>query len=136
MFGERLELITLQCRVCKQWVALRVDKDDLDRHRHGVFVQHAFVRRDGRPYLSAAERELFPACSATCESCYSLLCPDPIAHPYPYFTHCEFAEWVAFENQVLAEELCRPHPATWIQRVADASRETFSERSLSVPGSA
>jgi hypothetical protein len=81
MYGEKLELITLQCCVCKQWVALRVDKDDLDRHRCGVFVQHAFVRRDGRPYLSASERELFPACSGVCASCYSLLCPsDPLAY--------------------------------------------------------
>ena len=76
MFGEKLELITLRCCVCKTWHALRVDRDDLDRHlRDGVFVQHAFVRRDGRPYLSAAERELFPACSGVCGSCYSLLCP-------------------------------------------------------------
>lgn len=81
MYGEKLELITLQCCVCKQWVALRVDKDDLDRHRHGVFVQHAFVHRDGTPYLSAAERELFPACSGLCGSCYSLLCPsDKLAY--------------------------------------------------------
>ena len=29
---------------------------------------------------------------------------------------------------MLVEELFRPHPATWIQRVADASRERFSER--------
>jgi hypothetical protein len=26
---------------------LRVDQDDLDRHNGGVYVQHAFVRRDG-----------------------------------------------------------------------------------------
>jgi hypothetical protein len=76
MYGENLDLITMRCCVCKTWFALRVDKDDLDRHlRDGVFVQHAFVRRDGNPYLSAAERELFPACSGTCESCYALLCP-------------------------------------------------------------
>lgn len=76
VFGEKLELMTLQCCVCKQWVALRVDRDDLDRYqRDGIYVQHAFVRRDGRSYLSAAERELFPACSGTCESCYALLCP-------------------------------------------------------------
>jgi hypothetical protein len=76
MYGENLDLITMRCCVCKTWLALRVDKDDLDRPlRDGVFVQHAFVRRDGTPYLSAAERELFPACSGTCESCYALLCP-------------------------------------------------------------
>ena len=33
-----------------------------------------------------------------------------------------------YGNQVLVEELFRPHPGTWIQGVADASRETFSER--------
>ncbi len=75
MYGEKLELITLRCCVCKQWVALRVDPEDLARHvRDGVYVQDAFINADGRPYLSAAERELFPACSGTCEACYSLLC--------------------------------------------------------------
>jgi len=46
------------------------------RHvRGGVYVQHAFVDRNGKPYLSAAERELFPACSGVCASCWKLLCP-------------------------------------------------------------
>ena len=76
VFGKKLVLITMRCVTCGKWYAIRVDRDDLDRHlRDGVFVQHAFVRRDGRPYLSAAERELFPACSGVCGSCYSLLCP-------------------------------------------------------------
>ncbi len=82
MYGEELELITLRCCVCEQWVALRVDKDDLNRHRHGVCVQHAFVRRDGRPYLSASERELFV--SECCAACWDLLCVDPVLHPYAY----------------------------------------------------
>jgi hypothetical protein len=60
VYAEKLDLITLQCCVCKKFVALRVDRDDLDRHvRDGIFVQHAFVRRDGTPYLSSSERELF-----------------------------------------------------------------------------
>ena len=74
MYGTNLQLITLQCCVCQQWVALRVDPDDLDRYvKGGVFVQHAFVTRDGKPYLSASERELF--ITAVCGECYSLLCP-------------------------------------------------------------
>jgi hypothetical protein len=52
MFGEKLQLITKQCCVCKKWTALRVDPDDLERHREGLFVQHAFVDRMGRPYLT------------------------------------------------------------------------------------
>lgn len=83
MYGEKLELITLQCCVCKQWIALRVDKDDVDRHvRGGVFVQHAFARRDGTPYLSSSERELF--LSRCCAACWALLCVDPVLHPYAY----------------------------------------------------
>ena len=70
--------MTLPCVICGKHVALRVDLDDLDRHlRHGVFVQDAFVGRDGRPYLSAGERELF--LSGCCEGCWSLLCsPNPL----------------------------------------------------------
>jgi len=33
MFGEKLELITVRCCVCKTWFALRVDPDDLDRNK-------------------------------------------------------------------------------------------------------
>ena len=82
MFGEKLKLTTMQCCVCEKWIALRVDPDDLELHmKHGVFVQDAFVDRKGRPYLSAAERELFPACSGVCAACWSLLCPsDPRAY--------------------------------------------------------
>jgi hypothetical protein len=82
MHGAKLELITLRCVNCGKWVALRVDPDDLDRHlRHGVFVQDAFIDRDGTPYLSPSERELFPACSGVCSSCWDLLCPsDKLAY--------------------------------------------------------
>ena len=61
---------------------LRVDPEDLERHAAGVFVQHAFVDRTGKPYLSPAELELF--ISACCSSCWHLLCVDPIAHPTAY----------------------------------------------------
>ena len=73
MFGEKLDLITLQCCVCFKWTALRVDLEDLGRHReHGVYVQHAFVNRNGKPYLTAAERELFlPGCCNECWDCYA-----------------------------------------------------------------
>ena len=81
MLGQKLKLITLLCCVCQKWTALRVDSDDLERHtKQGVFVQHAFVDRDGRPYLTAAERELFlsPGC---CNECWHLLCPsEPLAY--------------------------------------------------------
>ena len=74
MFGEKRELMTLQCCVCKKWTALQVDRGDLRRHlEDGVFVQHAFVHRDGTPYLCAAERELF--ISGCCNDCWHLLCP-------------------------------------------------------------
>ena len=74
MHGENRELITMQCCVCKRWVALRLDKEDLDRHvRDGVFAQHAFTNHNGKPYLDAAERELF--ISKLCSDCWALLCP-------------------------------------------------------------
>lgn len=80
MFGEKRKLMTMQCCVCKKVVALRVDPADLKRHRkHGVYVQHAFVDRKGRPYLTPAERELFV--SGCCDECWDLLCPsDPLAY--------------------------------------------------------
>jgi Na+-translocating ferredoxin:NAD+ oxidoreductase RnfC subunit len=75
VFGENQDrLITIQCRVCGRWTAIRLDPDDFYRHvRDGVLVQRAFADRGGKPYLTAAERELF--ISAVCGSCYSLLCP-------------------------------------------------------------
>jgi hypothetical protein len=80
MFGEKLELITMQCCVCRTWFAVSVDRDDLDQHlRHGVLVQDAFARRDRKPYLTRSERELF--ISACCDSCWHLLCPsDKLAY--------------------------------------------------------
>jgi hypothetical protein len=80
MYGTNLQLIVLRCDVCRMWVALRVDRDDLRRHySDGVFVQDVFVTADGKPYLSAAEREL--VLSQTCGDCWSLLCPlDPLAY--------------------------------------------------------
>lgn len=72
MGGEKLELIAMRCCVCRKWIALRVDPDDLERHRSGVLVQHAFVTCDGEPYLGAAERELFV--SGVCGDCWPLLC--------------------------------------------------------------
>ena len=83
MYGtRRTELILIRCRVCGRWLAVRVDPDDLALHAAGVFVQHAFVDRDGTPYLSPAERELF--ISACCGSCWALLCADPNAYPTAY----------------------------------------------------
>jgi hypothetical protein len=79
MHGQNLELITMQCCVCKRWFALRVDKEDLSRHRDGTFVQHAFCDRAGRPYLDAGLRELFISAVGPC--CWSLFCPsDPLAY--------------------------------------------------------
>jgi len=74
VYGETRQVIAIQCCVCGQWIALRLDKDDLDRHLHrGVLVQ------DAMPYLSASDREL--VLSRLCESCWSLLCPsDPLAY--------------------------------------------------------
>ena len=72
MYGQNLALVTMQCRVCKRWFALRLDKDDLSRHRDGTFVQHAFCDRTGRPYLDASLRELCISAVGPC--CWPLLC--------------------------------------------------------------
>ena len=82
MHGTNLQLIVLRCCVCRKWIALRVDPDDLERHANGMFVQFAFTGRNGTPYLSPAERELF--ISACCGTCWDLLCVDPITHPTAY----------------------------------------------------
>jgi hypothetical protein len=79
VFGEKLKLITMQCCVCQRWIALRVDPEDVERHKHGVLVQHAFAARDGKAYLTAAERELF--LSQCCNDCWHLLTEsDPLAY--------------------------------------------------------
>lgn len=73
MYGKnRCELVLLRCVVCARHVALRIDPEDLERHRSGVLVQDAFAEENGVPYLSAAERELF--ITATCGDCYASLC--------------------------------------------------------------
>jgi hypothetical protein len=83
MHGQnKTKLILIRCHLCKRWVVVRVDPDDLQRHLDGVFVQFAFTDKSGRPYLTAAERELF--ITACCGSCWDLLCFDPIAHPTAY----------------------------------------------------
>ena len=83
MYGTNLsEVIALRCAVCKKFVAVRLDPDDWQRYRNGMFVQFAFANEKGAPYLSPAERELF--ISAICGSCWELLCIDPFAHPLAY----------------------------------------------------
>lgn len=82
MYGTNLQLVTRQCCVCQQWIALRVDPDDLERHAAGLVAQFAFARRDGVPYLDASLRELF--ITEVCPDCWDLLCPDPIADPIAY----------------------------------------------------
>jgi hypothetical protein len=80
VYGEKLDLIVRQCPVCKKFVAMRVDREDLARHeKGGIFVQDAFVDRSGKPYLNPAERETL---LTVCESCWNLLCPDPATHFY------------------------------------------------------
>ncbi len=80
MFGTNRRLMTRQCYVCKRHVAMRVDPDDVRRVvEEGVFVQHAFVDRNDKPYLTPSERELWV--SSVCADCWSLLCPaDPLAY--------------------------------------------------------
>jgi len=83
MHGSNLStVIPLRCVVCRRFVAVRLDPDDLLRHRNGLFVQDAFTNESGVPYLTPAERELF--ITAVCGSCWSLLCPDPITRPTAY----------------------------------------------------
>jgi len=48
MYGTNLELITLQCCVCKRWTALRVDNDALDSPRAWRRVRPARLRRPQR----------------------------------------------------------------------------------------
>lgn len=61
---------------------MRLDEEDLARHRAGVLVQFAFTDRAGAPYLNAGERELF--ISGVCNDCWPLLCADPLAFPLEY----------------------------------------------------
>ena len=83
MFGEKkTKLVLVECTYCHKIQVVRIDPDDGERHANGVFVQFAFVDRDGTPYLSPAERELF--ISACCGSCWDLLCADPNAYPTAY----------------------------------------------------
>lgn len=73
MYGENRKLITRQCITCGTHVAMRVDPEDAERHvKQGVFVQDAFADRNGRPYLTATERELW--ISKVCDFCWHALC--------------------------------------------------------------
>jgi len=77
--NQRTQLLTPRCVVCGKVVALRVDPEDVERWRSGVFVQDAFADQSGTPYLDAASRELL--ISGTCGDCYALLCsPDPLRY--------------------------------------------------------
>lgn len=67
MQDNRNQLLTVRCVVCGKHVALRVDPEDVERHRNGVLAQDAF------PYLPPALRELL--ISGTCPDCYAKLCP-------------------------------------------------------------
>jgi hypothetical protein len=79
MYGDNRELITKGCIVCKKQVAMRVDSEDVQRFNEGMFVQHAFADRNGVPYLTPGERELW--IEELCEECWYLLCPaDPLAY--------------------------------------------------------
>ena len=75
MFGaKKTKLVTIRCTCCCRWQVVRVDPEDLHVHlHHNVFVQDAFINKDGTPYLDSGERELF--ISAVCRECWSLLCP-------------------------------------------------------------
>lgn len=79
MYGENRELMTMTCAHCKKIVGMRVDPEDIERHAEGLFVQHAFVDREGTPYLTPAEREMW--ISGCCGECWDLLCPrDKLAY--------------------------------------------------------
>ena len=81
MHGTKLlTVIALRCVVCKKFVAMRVDPDDLRRHRNGMLVQDAFADSNGAPYLDAASREMLV--SGVCGDCWILLCPDPATQRY------------------------------------------------------
>jgi hypothetical protein len=78
MFGENLQLVTIQCQRCGTIYALRVDLEDVDRQQnHKVMAQDAFVRRDGTPYLTAEERELFIPEGVCVPRCWKELRMDP-----------------------------------------------------------
>lgn len=78
MYGEHQDkIVCIQCVCCNTWIAVRLDPDDLDRRMYGgIPVQDAFCYPSGRPYLSAAERELL--ITAVCGACYLLLCPSDV----------------------------------------------------------
>ena len=83
MYGhQRNQFLTPRCGQCGTIVALRVDPEDVERWRSGVFVQDAFADESGVPYLSAAEREML--ISATCGGCYGRMCPNPNTNPTAY----------------------------------------------------
>ncbi len=79
---NRNQFLTPRCVVCGTVVALRVDPEDVERWRSGMFVQDAFADESGTPYLDAASRELL--ISASCGDCYAKLCPNPNTHPTAY----------------------------------------------------
>jgi hypothetical protein len=55
LYGEKRELITFQCAVCKVPTPMWVDREDYERAKLGVPVQLAFANRTGQAYLSSPE---------------------------------------------------------------------------------
>ena len=69
MYGEKKQFTALKCRYCLNEVGVFVDPEDIERHERGELVQRAFADRNGVPYLTAAERELFV--SKMCGKCWN-----------------------------------------------------------------
>lgn len=67
MYGEKRELITFQCTICRTPCPLWVDREDWERAKLGMPVHLAFASRTGQVYLSSPELQLFT--SGSCDHC-------------------------------------------------------------------
>jgi len=76
MFGDKKETVRLDCSVCHKPQFIMVDLEDVERAmaERSKNVMGVFVDREGKPYVTPAEAEMF--ISKTCDNCWKLLCPD------------------------------------------------------------
>lgn len=70
MYGEKRELITVQCKSCMAPCPIWLDREDLERAKRGLLVRDAFANRAGEPYLTPSERELFIC--GLCDRCWRM----------------------------------------------------------------
>ena len=71
MYGEKRELITFECSICGASCLVWIDREDMERAKLGLSVEHAFANRKNQTYLTCVERGLL--IHGHCRACQKVL---------------------------------------------------------------